>query len=119
MGALRTAPTCPAGLPAPARRRSEGDGPAAHGTGGATLGSEHEVVGAGLVGQSAVHREGAAGGVRGSGAPRGDAAVVLDRPVPDLAGAVAVDLGLELDPAVVGLRLELSARGAPRAPVGA
>src|SRR4029079_12197674 len=87
--------------------------------GGAQLGSNHEVVGAGRVGQSAVHREGAAGAVRGARAPRGDAAVVLDRPVPDLADVVAVDLGLELDPAVVGLRLQLPDGGPAAAAVGA
>src|SRR5262249_8259522 len=66
----------------------------------------------GVVRQPALHRERATGAVRPVRAAGGLAAVVLDRPVPDLTGSVAVDLGLDLDLAVAGLRLHLPDGGA-------
>ena len=60
-----------------------------------------------MVVHAAVDAEGAAGRPRRAGAVTGGVSVVAQPPVPGLAGDVAVHLGLDLDPAVLGARLEL------------
>src|SRR6476469_8105650 len=67
-----------------------------------------------MVGGAPADAERAARPLGGGAAPGGDVAVVPQHPVPGLAVVVAVDLGLDLDPAVVGLGLDLPVR-APRA----
>ena len=81
-------------------------------------GPEDERVGARQVDDLALDVEGAAARRRGGRAAVADRAVVADGPAPLLARDVAVDLALDLEPAVVGLDLELPV-GAAAAAAGA
>src|SRR3954452_5125440 len=109
-----------------ARCCSEGDGATTPGARRASLGAEDEVVGPAEVGHPPVHREGMARTAGLAGAFGGAVVVVQERPVPALACAAAVDLALELDPAAVGLDLELpdgravaaAVRAVPATPAG-
>src|SRR3954468_7698639 len=91
----------------PMRTPSEAHPGHAHRAAAGVHGAEPERVRPGRVVRATLDVEGPARGPRGGVVPGGHPAVVPQHPAPDLTVAVAVDLRLDLDAAVVGLGLDL------------
>ena len=91
----------------------EGDGAGAGGVAADRPGNDD--VGAGPVADEPVDRERAAAAAGRAGGAGDAGAVVEDADLPGLAGAVGVELVLDLEAAVVGLGLELPDAGGARA----